>query len=97
VFRLISPVGAPTISFRSVDPAVELIADSGTEALDAEPKSEAPDPDPRFADVAPPERLKSEAEWPMFGVDGGGAIAIRGCEPDPAPGFAVRSKDAPVE
>jgi len=30
VFRLISPVGASVVSFRAVDPAVELIADSGT-------------------------------------------------------------------
>jgi hypothetical protein len=33
----------------------------------------------------------------MPGVVGGGAIAIRGCEVDPAPGFAARSNDVPAE
>jgi len=86
------------VSFRSVVPAVELIADSGTDALDAEPNSEVPDPARPLTEVPLPEVLTLDApELPMPGVVGGGAMAILGCEVDPALGFAVRSNEAPVE
>jgi len=97
VFRLISPVTAPTVSLCSVVPAVELIADSGTEALDTEPNSEAPARAPLPAEAPLPEPLKPEPGLAMFGAGGGGVIAMRDCEADPALGFAVRSNDAPVE
>lgn len=97
MLRLISPVAAPMFSLVPVDPAVELIADSGTDALEAEPEFEVVDDRPLAEAPLPREPMFPPPELPMLGVGGGGVIAIRGCEVDPALGFAVRSNDAPVE